>query len=733
MGEVKLVLKADNSDHIRKMKEAQTATQKVYDTSEKGGKREKGILQEIDETLVRLNKSKQKAFSYEEIAKYNKKIEEAKQHLQEYEQAGIKVEKSGNSMMQSVGKWALGFVTVTAAVKAFKEIIESTDTLSDKFKATLNGWKEGFAAMARAIANNDFENFFKNVKAAVTEGQRFAEMENQIGDAARAMKIRIGENETALKKLREVQNDASKSNKERLEAGLEAEQKVKENAKDRLELANMIYVNDIKRAEFISKQDEATIIRLLKMEPMLMQQVEIGNKYNQLIKDRDTLLQVTGGGFLNPADDPEVKIITAKIDALGKEAVAYGKLAIGLGSIIDPLKDKIVLDLEEIEIAKQSEINLRVSSRVDAMIAKDKVKTKEQIEDNKKFWEDYDKWFLDNLEKQGKEKDKAKQEQWDKEVEMAKMAKKQLEDEAKIIFDYWTNFNEELANINEEARQKNIELMISTTFALLSFANNMSAMNVEQASEKRAILDQQVADSQKAVAEEIKIGGKEVAAKQAQLAILETAQRDALISEQNARAQAKEMAIASVLTEKAIAIAEVIIATQVANAKAVAMFPLTGGLPFTAINTSMMVKSIIAIGIAAALETITTAKSKFAKGGWTGNGGGRDETGERVAGTVHEKEFVIRKGPANKFRDVLEAINRDDKRMIFNSFNKLNPDLFGGTVNNIIVDNKGSNNRLDQLIVENKKLNAKLTSESIQNFGDVQVIRKGNSIRTIRK
>ena len=60
-----------------------------------------------------------------------------------------------------MGSWALGFATVSAAVGVFKKIIESTDTLSDKFKATLNGWKEGFSAMARAIANNDLRIFLR--------------------------------------------------------------------------------------------------------------------------------------------------------------------------------------------------------------------------------------------------------------------------------------------------------------------------------------------------------------------------------------------------------------------------------------------------------------------------------------------------------------------------------------------------------------------------------------------
>jgi hypothetical protein len=105
-----------------------------------------------------------------------------------------------------------------------------------------------------------------------------------------------------------------------------------------------------------------------------------------------------------------------------------------------------------------------------------------------------------------------------------------------------------------------------------------------------------------------------------------------------------------------------------------------------------------------------------------------------MAGIVHEKEFVVRKGPAYRYREVLEAINRDDKKMIFNSFNKINPALLGGTtVNNVIVENEGPNRRLDQVIAEQRKLNSKLSNESIQNFGNIIIVKKGNTIRTIKQ
>jgi hypothetical protein len=142
-----------------------------------------------------------------------------------------------------------------------------------------------------------------------------------------------------------------------------------------------------------------------------------------------------------------------------------------------------------------------------------------------------------------------------------------------------------------------------------------------------------------------------------------------------------------------------------------------------------------AIGIASLIAAMATAAtSKFAKGGWTGDGKHRDETGERIAGMVHEKEFVVRRGPANKFRDVLEAINKDDKKLILNKFNKLSPELMGGTtINNVVVENEGPNKRLDKVNEQLRQLNRKQSKEEIITLDNMTVYHKGNTTRIIKR
>jgi hypothetical protein len=83
----------------------------------------------------------------------------------------------------------------------------------------------------------------------------------------------------------------------------------------------------------------------------------------------------------------------------------------------------------------------------------------------------------------------------------------------------------------------------------------------------------------------------------------------------------KGFAIASLIIEQATAIAKIITNTQVANAKSIALSPLTGGQPFVAINTISAGLSI-ASSIASVVKGIRAIRGANAKSGGGGASGG---------------------------------------------------------------------------------------------------------------
>ncbi|MDP3642032.1 MAG: hypothetical protein Q8S54_02450, partial [Bacteroidota bacterium] len=95
------------------------------------------------------------------------------------------------------------------------------------------------------------------------------------------------------------------------------------------------------------------------------------------------------------------------------------------------------------------------------------------------------------------------------------------------------------------------------------------------------------------------------------------------------------------LFQQAAAIGQVIFNTAIANAKAVAQFPLTFGMPWVAINTASAVGSIASI-VAQSIASFSQPKG-YSKGGYTGPGGKNEP-----AGVVHKGEYVI---PADMLRN----------------------------------------------------------------------------------
>ena len=82
----------------------------------------------------------------------------------------------------------------------------------------------------------------------------------------------------------------------------------------------------------------------------------------------------------------------------------------------------------------------------------------------------------------------------------------------------------------------------------------------------------------------------------------------------------KKVAIAGIVVEQAAAIGKIIQNTAVANAKSVAALPLTGGMPFVAINTVSAALSI-ASSIAAGAKAINQIKSSDSGAGASSGGG----------------------------------------------------------------------------------------------------------------
>jgi tape measure domain-containing protein len=119
------------------------------------------------------------------------------------------------------------------------------------------------------------------------------------------------------------------------------------------------------------------------------------------------------------------------------------------------------------------------------------------------------------------------------------------------------------------------------------------------------------------------------------------AEEDRLVQLQKARAK-------FVRQQQALIFAQTVAEASLAVARAAS----TGSGVLSPILVASTIASLVA-GYIAARGATQAAIGGFAEGGWTGKGGKYEP-----AGVVHREEFVVKKGPAERWRPMLEQINK---------------------------------------------------------------------------
>lgn len=698
MADVTLIMRADNSDHIRKIKEVQQAHQNLNKTVVANQQREKGLIEDIEDALTELQAAKKKAYSVEEITRYNQKIAEAKKDLEDYNNAGLKVEKTQQSMISTLGKWTVGLASVGAAIKLFKDILKSTGDTADKFSFIVEGLKQGFEAVKRTIATLDFKNFVSNVKSAIDEGRRYAESLDAIDEKTRALRITEAQLANDVLKLRVIQNDATVAQTKRNEAGAKAIEIEEKLAGIRTKISEQAYLNELANIVSITKATEEQVLAYVTQDEEFMKGIEIGKKYNELLKERDNLQTGTIGPGLVKLNEQ----IANATDEQRKWGEIVNKVTIPTDEKYEVLTRRII----ELEQAKGSafESTLRIRTKLASGVKKENDEISKELD---KATKDFDEFVVGVREAYlapipADFRDSIKIE-----------TKKVVEDigfiitdaEGKAIESRLDDFRKAQEKKSEDAEDNRLAAKRQSWDTII--AGEQAVFNILAINSDNN-LNRELQALDKKTQAELRAAGDNEKKKQA---ILDKSEAEKLNIEKKYRKEQQKISVAQTLINGAQAI--------------VKTFAEYGYTP----------PGWVAAGLMAALTALQVGvikAQKFAKGGWTGKGGQRDETGERIAGIVHEEEFVTKRGPAAKYREVLEAINSDDRRAMINSFNKIDiPDIMAPQVNNSIrVDNRGPNSRLDRVIQEQRKLNEQISRQSqIVHNGGRTVITRGNKVR----
>lgn len=679
--EVELKLVADNKDAVKGVRELAQESQKLYDNNKKAQQREVGLIADIEKELDRLKEKKRNAFTIESIEKYNKKIKEAEQDLREYNKAGLETEKQTNTLSQSITKWALSLGGATAALKLLKDALLTTTQGINAFNIVTAASKQ----------------VLQNIVTGVSDWT---------AGVGNAIQVQKKYNELRLKEVVETYK-----------------------AKEQQVLYNKYYFEasdrrktDTERINSLNKAMEAHNKMIDIQKENILEQIAVTE---QLMKSQPNNEKL----FMDYA-----KLQTDLLDLESERYSGTKRIESSRTSMMQEELDKRKTQFEKYlaEIDKMNEeYDKKEADRIKAVSDYDEF-VKQW---NKKKREEKEKQGvaeIERLTKEYKEKNNLSEKDFEDSIAWEKLKDQALKDEAQTLWEAMEENQKKMDALDEystEQRKANLEKYVQSAQQFIEVLDWIAERQLDEAERSREILDTKISETQRAIETEAELQkqgfSNNLNLRQLELNELQKKRDKALADEEKARKKQRQIQIATMMADKASSVAGIIINTKVANAKALALSPLTGGMPWVAYNNIASAISIAAI--IAAVATATTAK--FAKGGFTGNGKDRDETGERVAGIVHEREYVIRRGPASKFRPVLDAINKDDHRLILQSFNKIMP-MGGQSVNNVIVQNEGPNKRLDEVNNNLKRLNNK---EEIISLGNKTIIRRGKNTRVIKK
>ncbi|HNX38691.1 MAG TPA: hypothetical protein PL124_11300 [Candidatus Cloacimonadota bacterium] len=341
-----------------------------------------------------------------ELAKTTRGTEEYNQKAAELRRVKGIIEEHNASLRKAPGLWekikgSMGLVmgAIGAAygvIQSFKSIIESTDESSDKFARTMGGVKEAVNAVSQAMASGNFKNFFKNVRAAVEEGKRYADATDEAADAQRALALAEEDAADKILALKIIQADATKSREEQIAAGEKIEKIQADLAKKRAETAQITLDNEMENARFRSKLSDETIRAYLSKDEAMKKNMAIGKLYYEKTQE---FSQLSTAEAL--ARQGEYK---KELESLGENAPEYARIYAGMSKITEDHRDRILAAEHAIREAKRSatedilrQINKTNSAR--AAEADEAQKNAKKIIDlEKEVKEFYDKYDLWNVE-----------------------------------------------------------------------------------------------------------------------------------------------------------------------------------------------------------------------------------------------------------------------------------------------------------------------------------------------
>jgi hypothetical protein len=207
------------------------------------------------------------------------------------------IEQSFKMVTIAMAKVAGAVIVAKKAFEVYASVMKSTGGTADQFEATIEGVRQGFDSVKRALATLDFKDFVKNVKAAIDEGKRYAQSLDDLDEKSRALKIAEADASNEILKQKIIQNSALSTNKQKIAAGERILELEKQLEGIRSGIARQAYENEIINIASITKLTNEEAEAYLRGEKAIKDKIAAGEAYNKNTTDLAKLNMITVQGI----------------------------------------------------------------------------------------------------------------------------------------------------------------------------------------------------------------------------------------------------------------------------------------------------------------------------------------------------------------------------------------------------------------------------------------------------
>lgn len=244
-------------------------------------------------------------------------------------------EKSQTSLIGSLGKWALGLASVSAAMKIGKEIIESTEGTAHKFEQVATAAASATQYFFKSIASGDWTNFWAGIERATRGAFEYIDALEKLENKKNEQTIKSSKLDIEIGKMRaESYSTDPKVVKESLTKLIELQ---KEKLTGEAKIAEESYKIKLKKAADDNNWNEQELQNTIEYYSHNKEIIEKGEEYNKA-KAVKLQMPVSNGmyGMTSLGNVEEYNKAQEVLKHLGEEGEKAGQLATNFSKV--PLK-----------------------------------------------------------------------------------------------------------------------------------------------------------------------------------------------------------------------------------------------------------------------------------------------------------------------------------------------------------------------------------------------------------